>query len=397
MTNMKHPPPPIAVIVTAAMALAAAGCEHTAEAATEKLDAAALKAVDGADVHGVVFAVDAPGVGLAHTSAAGVADVEAGTAMTAETAFFSASVGKLFVATAVYALAKDGVIDVDAPFVRYVDVDAAGVAGLPVAGGDAALAQITVRQLLAHRSGLPDYFSDASSDGAPRLFDVLASEPDRAWARADLFAYARDHYAPVGKPGERFHYADTNFDLLGLVLEGATQTPSYAAVVRERVLDPLGLTHTWTHAVEAAPAGVVVADVFVNGQNLRGAAALSADQAGGGMITTTHDLCVFVRGLARGMPVSFADFGDAFAEDAMHAGIDVGAPLWRVRPGGIFFALGGMPTLIGHSGATGVWAYYAKDIDAVFVGAASSNAWQEKHIEFLLSEVVPVVQSTKKR
>jgi D-alanyl-D-alanine carboxypeptidase len=383
--------------VLAALAMpGAVGCQHSAKDAGDKLDAAAVRAVDGSDVRGVVFAVDAPGVGLVHTSAAGVANVEAGTAMTGETAFFSASVGKLFVATAVYALAKDGVIDVDAPFVRYVDVDAAGIAGLPVAGGDAALAQITVRQLLAHRSGLPDYFSDASKDGAPRLFDVLAQEPDRAWTRAELFAYARDHYAPVGAPGD-FHYADTNFDLLGLVLEGATGAQSYAAVVRERVLDPLGLVHTWTHAVEAAPAGVVVADVFVNGKNLRGAAALTADQAGGGMITTTHDLCVFVRGLARGMPVSFADFGDAFATDAMHAGIDVGAPLWRVRPGGIFFALGGMPTLIGHSGATGVWAYYANDIDAVFVGAASSNAWQEKHIEFLLSEVVPVVQATQKQ
>ena len=98
--------------------------------------------------------------------------------------------------------------------------------------------------------------------------------------------------------------------------------------------------------------------------------------------------------------MSFKDFGDMrgdddFSVDAMHAGIDVGVGLWRIRPGGVIFLLAGQPTLVGHSGATGVWAYYAADVDAVFVGAVSSAAWQERHIEFLLSEVLPVLASTR--
>lgn len=273
--------------------------------------------------------------------------------------------------------------------------EASGAAGLPVKGGDEALRKVTVRQLLAHRSGLPDYFSDVSADGAPRLYDLLADEPERTWARPELFAYARAHYRSVGRPGEQFHYADTNFDLLGLVLEGATGATSYAQVVRARVLDPLELHHTWTHHAEPAVDGVFVADVFVDNRSVRDAPSLSADQAGGGMITTAADLTTFVRGLVRGVPVSFEDFGDDFTLDAMHGGIDVGAPVWRIRPGGVFFALAGMPEMLGHSGSTGVWAYYAKDLDAVFVGAASTSTWQEKHVEFLLSEVVPVVQGTR--
>jgi D-alanyl-D-alanine carboxypeptidase len=370
-------------------------CVHSPDEAKVSLDAAADKAVDGNDVQGLVMAVDAPTLGLVHTSVAGVADVHTGRKMTADTAFFSASVGKLFVAAAVVSLAKEGVLSLDDPFARYVDLQASGVAGLPVDGGDEALRSVTVRQLLAHRSGLPDYFSDDSADGAPRVYDLLVKEPDRTWTRPELFDYARAHYRAVGRPGEQFHYADTNFDLLGLVLEGATGATSYAQVVRSRVLDPLGLRHTWTHHAEPAVADVFVADIFVDGTSIRDAASVSADQAGGGMITTVADLTTFVRGLVRGVPVSFDDFGDGFTRDAMHGGIDVGAPLWRLRPGGIFFALAGMPEMIGHSGSTGVWAYYAKDLDAVFVGAASTSSWQEKHIEFLLSDVIPVVQTTR--
>lgn len=376
----------------------AAGCSHSAGDAASKLDAAITRVVDADstdDVRSAVMAVDAPRYGLNHAGAAGVA--RADEPMTVDTAFFSASVGKLFVAAAVLSLQKQGLVELDAPFSRYVNFD--DVRGLPVVGGDRALAEVTVRQLLAHRSGLPDYFSDPSADGAPRLFDLVVTEPDRVYTRDDLFEYARTHYEAVGAPGEVFHYADTNYDLLGMVLEGATGEASYTRVVRAEVITPLGLEHTWYHDVETPPflsdgRAVPVADLYVNGVNVSGFASLSADQAGGGLVTTVADLQRFVRGLVAGTPVSFADFGDDFTLDAMHSGIDVGLSVWRIRPGGVFFALGGMPELVGHSGATGVWAYYARDIDAVFVGATSTSSWQEKHIEFLLSDVVPVVTGT---
>jgi hypothetical protein len=70
---------------------------------------------------------------------------------------------------------------------------------------------------------------------------------------------------------------------------------------------------------------------------------------------------------------------------------DVGRGLWRIRPGAVSFTLSGMPTLVGHSGATGVWAYYIAEWDAVVVGAVSDSRWQERHVEFLLSDVVPTL------
>ncbi len=197
--------------------LALTGCMSlTPEEAAAKLDRALAEAVtDDPDVHGAAMWVDAPRLGLQAGFAHGLADTRAGTPMTVDTPFYSASVGKLFVATAVHALAAAGRLSLDDPLTKWVPLEE--VAGLPVTGGDAALARVTVRMLLGHKSGLPDYFSGPSADGAPRLFELLAREPTRTWTRQDLLDYTRAHYAAAGAPGERFEYADTNYDLLGLV------------------------------------------------------------------------------------------------------------------------------------------------------------------------------------
>lgn len=137
------------------------------------------------------------------------------------------------------------------------------------------------------------------------------------------------------------------------------------------------------------------ADVWVKGVNLRNTPALLVDQAGGGLVTTVHDLRTFMRSLVKGQPVPMASFETDFTENAMHSGIDVGLCAWRIRPRGVFFALAGLPTRVGHSGATGVWAYCAAEWDAVFVGALSDSSWQEKHIEFLLRHVLPTLGRTK--
>ncbi|MEN9797486.1 MAG: hypothetical protein RL653_1182 [Pseudomonadota bacterium] len=373
------------------LAALCSACSLDPGEATGRLDLA-LARVTREGIHGAVMRVDVPRLGIVRDFAHGTADSR-GTAMSADTPFYAASVGKLFVATAVLKLVADDRLSLEDPVARFVAAEE--LSGLPVEGGDAALGRITVAMLLSHRSGLPDYFSDASRDGAPRLFDRITTERGRTWSRRDLLDYARAHYAPAGAPGLQFHYADTNYDLLGMVLERITGQPFHRAV-RELVLAPLSLRHTWYHAFEPPPAGALPpAEVWVSGVNLHGAPALSVDQAGGGLITTVADLSAFVRALASGRPVPLSALETDFTGDALHPGIDVGRCAWRIRPRGVFFALAGLPTLVGHSGATGTWAYYAAEWDAVLTGAVSDSAWQEKHVEFLLRDVVPVLARTK--
>ena len=364
----------------------------SAAQAAERLEIAVERAVDDAAVRNAVLHVDAPRAGLRGTWAAGVADARDGKAMQADTPFLSASIGKLAVAATAFSLTAEGIIELDAPMARWVPPEA--LARLPMVGGDAAIGRISVRMLLANRSGLPDYYDSDTHpprDGARGLAELMISEPQRTWTREGLIDYAREHYAPFAAPGERFLYSDLNWDLLGLVLEGALARP-FHEVVRERVLDPLGLTHTWYHAFEPVPDGVGdYADVFAGRTNLARQPSLSLDQAGGGLATTAEDLGKLLRGLERGVPSGLDRLATDWTENAMSRGLDYGYGTWRWRPGRIFPLAFQLPQLVGVSGSTNSFAYLSAKGD-VITGTLDQADDPSRHVRFVLSKVLPLLQ-----
>lgn len=367
----------------------------TPETATAQLGATvATIAKDKRDgARNVVLSIDAPKLGLQNTWAAGVADERSQAAMRAETPFLSASIGKLFIATATVALEKEGALSLDDRLDRWLTVSQ--FTGLPVTGGDDALAGVTLRQLLNHTSGLPDSFGTATSkasDGAPSVLGQIVLEPGKRWSREQLFDYTRAHYQPVGAPGAQFIYSDVNYDLLGLVLEAVTKKP-YQQVVREKVITPAGLTHTWYHEASAPPAGMEAwADTFVENANVARSESLSADQAGGGLATTAEDLRRFMRSLRKGTPVSLEALAPEWRQNALTAGVDYALGMWRIRPSGLFFGFGALPDVIGVSGATGSFVYYVERSDAVISGTFNQTKWQEGHISFIVGDVLPLLE-----
>jgi D-alanyl-D-alanine carboxypeptidase len=96
--------------------------------------------------------------------------------------------------------------------------------------------RITVRQLLAHTSGLADYADDAD------FVRRTVAQPRRRWKPRELVGVALAE-GPVGRPGERFAYASTNYVLLGMVVERASGT-SLGRELRRRIFAPLGLEDT---------------------------------------------------------------------------------------------------------------------------------------------------------
>ena len=363
--------------------------------AAERLDTTVERAIDDGAIRNAVLHVDAPRAGLWGTWAAGVADARVGEAMQANTPFLSASIGKLAMAATAFRLAAEGLIDVDAPRATWVPPDA--LAGLPVVGGDAAVGRITVRMLLANRSGLPDYYDSDTQpphDGAPSLAELMVSEPQRTWTREGLIDYTRQHYTPVAAPGERFLYSDLNWDLLGLVFEGAVGRP-FHELVHEYALDPLAMAHTWYHAFEPVPDGAEdFADVFFGDVNLARAPSLSLDQAGGGLATTAEDLGRLVRGLEGGVPVEQDRLATDWTENAMSRGLDYGYGTWRWRPGRIFPLAFQLPQLIGVSGSTNSFAYRSAKGD-VITGTLDQADDPSRHVRFLLSKVLPLLQRLK--
>lgn len=152
--------------------------------------------------------------------------------VTPDTLFSIGSISKTFVAALAGRLAARGTISLDDPLAKYVPTfhDAAS---------------ITLRQLLNHTSGVQDIFEIKA------FSDAILANRTRAWTTEEVLAKvgsARYAFAP----GKGYHYSNTDYVLLGAVIEQATGE-SIAALVRSEFLEPLGLTHTFLQTEEEVP------------------------------------------------------------------------------------------------------------------------------------------------
>lgn len=369
------------------MSLIAACAPLSSSDAEDRLADALSKAVGKGGVRHGVLHVDAPALGVSGTWVAG--EAREGEPMATDTPFLSASIGKLFTAVTLVSLAEEGTLNLSDSVTDWLSPEQ--LAGLPVADGHT-LSEVSLEHLLTHRSGLPDYFVGKTRDRAPTVLEQWQSDPDRSWTRQQMLDHVRDHQDAVGAPGEVFEYADTNYTLLGLVIESATGRPSFQDVVHERVLAPLELSKTrYHHTVDGERVDGTWAQVWSGDVPLGDAACLSGDLAGGGLVTTTGDLATFLRALDRGELVDPATLQQQVTEDALSRGIDYGLGQWRIRPKRVSFALGGAPLMFGASGSTGSFAYHVPEWDAVIVGTFDQTDQEEKHLRWVLTKVIPTL------
>jgi D-alanyl-D-alanine carboxypeptidase len=107
--------------------------------------------------------------------------------------------------------------------------------------------QITLRHLLSHTSGVFNHFEHSSYNKR-----VFGSGAGHAWTSDEILTeFAR---APYFAPGNGFHYSNTGFVLLGLVIEAETGK-SLGQVLRQRFFKPLGLKRTYLQSATLPPAG----------------------------------------------------------------------------------------------------------------------------------------------
>jgi D-alanyl-D-alanine carboxypeptidase len=146
------------------------------------------------------------------------------------------SITKSFVATLVLMLRAEGKVSLDSPVSRYVE-------GVPGGVG------MTVRQILNHTSGLPDYTESEA------FWDAVYGEPTRVWKPRDLIAVAAESKAYFA-PGMGWHYSNTDYIVAGLLVEEVGGSP-LAEQLRARILDPQGLTQTYFDGEEPAAPGLI--------------------------------------------------------------------------------------------------------------------------------------------
>lgn len=305
-----------ATLLTIVMWGALAACSETSGYSQADLQRD-LDAIRNEGAVGVQARVTRDGEVLVATS--GVADVQTREPVPENGRYRIASTTKTFVATVVLQLVGEGRLSLD-------DTVEDHLPGVVHGGGHDGRA-ITVRDLLQHTSGIYDY----NNDEVWNPFNALESFEERRFDHyepEELVAVAMRH-PPIFEPGTAWSYSNTNYVLVGMIIESVTGNPWWEEV-RNRIIEPLGLVQTTVgndaqmpepHArgYYQFPDGGPLVDVTLLDP--------SAGDAGGAIISTPEDVTRFFSALLGGEllnPELLAEMQDSVPEGDGRYGLGLG-------------------------------------------------------------------------
>ncbi|WP_433330905.1 serine hydrolase domain-containing protein [Spirillospora sp. CA-294931] len=203
---------------------------------------------------------------------------------------------KQMVATVMLQLVKDGKLGVDdklgALLPEVVEKDLVERAG-----------EITVRQMIRHTSGIPDWYSKPNPDGSEGedpTFDVF--DFTTHYRPLDLVKWSRDR-PRTGEPGEKWSYSNTNYTLLGMIIERLSGH-DLATELHNRLFGPLGMTKTYLplkppEGIQGPHGHGYYPDASGKPRDVDRFNASIAGAAGG-VISTAHDVSAYQRAFTQG-------------------------------------------------------------------------------------------------
>jgi D-alanyl-D-alanine carboxypeptidase len=270
-------------------------------------------ALQDALVQGITMGI--PGISVAigvgddvvWTGTAGYSDVLGKEPVTVDDRFGVGSITKTFVARVILQLVEEGKLDLDKTPSDYLD--------LPIIGNIYNTESATLRHLLNHQSGIATW--EFQEDWIPKGRGA-EMELGHIWGKTETLEYCTKDLLPAtNEPGGGYSYSNTNYTILGLIIEAVTGHDA-AAEIRRRILEPLGLENTFLESFEEVPGGyvnhyhyatpdfVAAAGVHSEFKELRPYLVestpgnLSPEWTAGGMISSAGDLVRWARAIRDG-------------------------------------------------------------------------------------------------
>lgn len=304
------------------------------------------------DIPGALLCVCTPEADI-RSIAAGLSEIETGTVMAPDDGFRAGSVMKPLIAAVVLQLVEEGLLALDDAMTTVLPANIATM----FAGSD----RITVRMLLNHTSGIPEWLTDDVGSS-------IAADPSKVISDREYFQMAAKQ-TPYFLPGNGFAYSNTDYNLLGSLIEQATGQ-SWRSEIRERLVDQLRLFNT----LLPEPGEIAIPGRHAHGYMDFGAGLIDmteidpsmAGAAGGhALVTTTADLVRFLVALLNGKllqkpetlneMLTFVDMAQGKTPVGFAVGYGLGIMQFRL-PGNI--------EMIGHAGTTGGYQCFVYNLPA---------------------------------
>ena len=305
---------------------------------------------------------------------------------------YMASVGKLFTAVLVAILSEQGMLSFDDKIADFLDPNL--MEGLHVFKGEDYSRQIRLKHLLNHTAGVHDFWEDKPPDGTG-MVDRLLNAPDRVYVPAEVVAWSKENLKAHFPPGEGFHYSDTGYHLLGLVVESVASM-SFHDALSHYIFEPLQMKNAFLlqHSRPLEESDHPLAAVYIGDTNVAQYRSLSVDYAGGGVTAPPDDLLKFMQALVQGRLLQ-AETLEKMMDDCakFSLGIDYCYGIMKIR---------GFPILMprrlnswGNAGATGAFMFYHPGQDAYLIGSLNQFGYPSKAIRFMMRVIDTLMKNDK--
>ena len=295
--------------------------------------------------------------------AQGLSDVESGTPLQELDNVRIGSITKTFVATLVLQLADAGLMSLDDSLLAYVP---------EVANGE----RITIRHLLGMTSGVPNFLDD------PEFLAAYTADLQMPFSPRAALTISQQRPARF-TPGEGFEYSETNYFLVGLVVEQVTRLTLNQAI-DEWIVQPLGLASTSLPVSPEMPAPASRGYQPTSDGSLENVTLANphATWAAGAMVSNLHDLRVWSRALATGELLSPAMQAERLQWTPVHGG-----DVLNARYGLGIMSLAGF---VGHNGGMPGYSsivMYLPEADATIVVLVNKSTLDGGAADFLFYDL----------
>jgi len=291
---------------------------------------------------------------------------------------YMASVGKLFTSTIISILYEKGELSFDDSISKYLDEELLN--NLHIYKGKDYTNNIKIKHLLKQTSGLYDNLWP--------LLDKLLKNKEFSISPREAIIWGKNNLKPYCPPGEKTKYTDTNYHLLGLIIENITGRP-YHEVLKDYIFVPLGMENSSMlhYSDPIKEYSYPIARFSINGiilNDFKGFGGL--DYTGGGVVATNEDLLKFMKALVADQIVS-KDTLEKMKNDStkLYFGIDYGYGIWQFRT---------IPVLLpekfncwGCVGVTGAFMFYHPVLDAYLIGNFNDVSYKSKGLKFMMKVI----------
>lgn len=293
-----------------------------------------------------------------------------------------ASVGKLFTATVIGMLHDKGLLNFDDTIAQYLDKEL--MRGIHVYKGMDYSGEISIKHLLKQTSGLNDVFFP--------LLKQMVHNPNLEMTVTEALEWGKTNLKPVGKPGQKHFYTDTNYYLLGLIIEAIAEK-SFHEAVHEMIFEPLQMNNAYINGYSHPknkplypPANIYLYDTnFIENERIA-----KIDYAGGGIVAPLTEYLDFMKALVNGHLVKEATLHQMIFDDVKMGfpaiGFDYGYSVWK--PKTIPLLMPAKYFCWGCVGVTGAFMFFHPQTESYVIGTFNDKSYTSKALRFMLMKVI---------